>query len=255
MRIEALGKLFSKKDEEIVKLLRGKGLLCPPEKCECGGKLILKEANNTQDGLRMKCSICKSAKSAREGSIFKGIKLPLKKILGVLHQFIIDSGIYAASKNTGVSQKGTTKLFQLFRSLIQRYIDDTQVSIGGDGRIVEVDEVSLGHMQKAMPHEDYRKTKKPKPNYTVLHGEWWGATERGSNKLVLEELVGKKRIGPAGNKDVLPLVSKWVKPNTIVMSDGLRSYRTIPKEDPSKKHAYAAPPPPCMSRGGTCIAS
>ena len=167
VRIEALGKLFSKKDEEIVKLLRGKGLLCPPEKCECGGKLILKEANNTQDGLRMKCSICKSAKSAREGSIFKGIKLPLKKILGVLHQFIIDSGIYAASKNTGVSQKGTTKLFRLFRSLIQRYIDDTQVSIGGDGRIVEVDEVSLGHMQKAMPHEDYRKTKKPKPNYTV----------------------------------------------------------------------------------------
>ena len=78
LRIEALGRLLSKKDEEIVDLMIGKGLLSPPKECsDCGGTLLMKEASNTTDGLRMKCSVCKRGHSVRDGSIFRGIKLPL----------------------------------------------------------------------------------------------------------------------------------------------------------------------------------
>ena len=80
-----------------------------------------------------------------------------------------------------------------------------------------------------MPHEQSKNDKRKKErNYDVLHGEWWGATLRGKGVLVVEELKKKKRIGPASREEVIPLIQKYMKVGTTVMTDGLKAYRVIP---------------------------
>ena len=90
-----------------------------------------------------------------------------------------------------------------------------------------------------MPHEQKINDKKKKDkNFQVLHGEWWGATTRGKNELVIEELAKKKRLGPASREEVIPLIRKYVKSGSTVMTDGLKAYRVIPNEPKRLGHGY-----------------
>ena len=109
-------------------------------------------------------------------------------------------------------------------------MENAQEKVGGNDFIVEADEVCLGHVQKQLPHEEPHAKQ-----YQVIHGEWWGAITRGENRMVLEELPNKKRLGAASAADVIPRVRKWIKPNTILMTDGLKAYRDINEESEYKK--------------------
>ena len=64
-------------------------------------------------------------------------------------------------------------------------------------------------------------------NSKVLHGEWRGAVVRGEGKVVLSELPTKSRLGPVSAEEVLPNVAKYIKEDSILMTDGLKAYRVI----------------------------
>ena len=65
------------------------------------------------------------------------------------------------------------------------------------------------------------------------------ATTRGTSDLVLEELPKKKRLGPASREEVMPLITKYVRSGSTVMTDGLKAYRVIPNVPKKQlKHAY-----------------
>lgn len=99
-----------------------------------------------------------------------------------------------------------------------------QVPIGGHGFIVEVDELCLGHVDSRddAPYEGPKRK-----NSKVLHGEWRGAVVRGEGKVVLSELPTKSRLGPVSAEEVLPNVAKYIKEDSILMTDGLKAYRVI----------------------------
>ena len=42
---------------------------------------------------------------------------------------------------------------------------------------------------------------------------------------ILHELPNKPRLGPAAKADGIPLIRRWIKPGSIVMTDGLKAYR------------------------------
>ena len=96
-----------------------------------------------------------------------------------------------------------------------------------------MDEACFGHVKKTMPHQP-----KSGKQYMVKHGEWWAAVPRGDNYIVMQELPNKPRRGPPKKKDVMPLVEKWIKSGSLIMTDGLKCYRTLNTGAKYKKRQY-----------------
>ena len=209
--------------EMAISELQRVGLIRGDAECGCGKKMSLKEKAGS-DSMRYKCSKCKSAKSIYYDSILEGSKMSPEQALGLVWSFGNDTPVTDAVNVIGISKPVAVKYYTCFRGLVARYLEKEQAKwkIGGSGSIVEADEVCIGHVAKQLPHEK-KKTK----NYVVPHGEWWGATSRGENNLILQELPRKPRLGPASKEDVIPLLKKYVKSGTIVMTDGLKAYRCV----------------------------
>ena len=140
------------------------------------------------------------------GSIFFGSTLDIKTLAAMTLAFVNDMKINCATKSLGLGRATLIKWYAMLRRLIRKYVEHNQLPIGGDGFIVEADEVCLGHVDKQLPHEQKRAKQ-----YHVLHGEWWGALERGRRNVVLMEIPTKPRRGCASSLQVMPLISKFIK--------------------------------------------
>jgi hypothetical protein len=75
--------------------------------------------------------------------------------------------------------------------------------LGGPGKIVEIDESYFAGVQK------YGRGRARK----VRHPWVFGAVERGSFKTKMENVEGR------GREQLLPILSKWIKPETTIHSD------------------------------------
>ena len=93
--------------------------------------------------------------------------------------------------------------------------------IGGPNKEVEIDETEVGVRRKGV---------RGRPANVKL--DVWGCVERESGKVWFELFKketaagsGRHRFGPAKATEVLPLVTKCVRPGSIIMSDGLAAYK------------------------------
>ena len=93
--------------------------------------------------------------------------------------------------------------------------------IGGPNKEVEIDEKEVRVRRKGV---------RGRPANVKV--DVWGCVERESGKVWFELFKketaagsGRYQFGPAKATDVLPLVTKCVRPGSIIMSDGLAAYK------------------------------
>ena len=97
------------------------------------------------------------------------------------------------------------------RSLVQQHIDATQIQLGGPGIICDIDESLMTHKTK------YRRGRRPPQLWCFGIVDTSFSPAKGYIQLV-----------PNRNRDTLfAIISRVVRPGTIIRSDQWRAYNTI----------------------------
>ena len=89
-----------------------------------------------------------STKSIRNGTVFEGSKLTLKKWLEILHEFARRTTASQSSKLVGASLRTVTLMFQTFRDFISQHFEANPIQLGGPGKVCQIDESCFGHKRK-----------------------------------------------------------------------------------------------------------
>ena len=109
---------------------------------------------------------------------------------------------------TGHSVKTVVDWYHFLRGVCAQYFLDNPITIGGTGKVVEIDESKFG------------KRKYNRGRYR--DGHWvFGGVERGSNDVFMVEVSDRSAA------TLLPIIQRFITPGTTVISDEWRAYRQI----------------------------
>jgi len=142
-------------DNEIVNMLKGRGLIISSMKCRyCFQAIVLVPSKKKIDGFEwrckhVKCSKYKTTLSIIDGSKFEGVKLPFKKILKILLNWSegrIQSEIIQVVE---ISRTTLAALRSIIIESIQTYFQNNPIKLGGPGSIIHIDKTMVNHKMKA----------------------------------------------------------------------------------------------------------
>ena len=217
------------------------GVIVKPEVCpNCGKGLSFKkdpytmiahgnDPSNDKGCFRLRCKdrTCNKELPLFANTFFNFRKLPVHRILHLLHLWLGGSTIRTMILITGISEPTIIGLRRAFRKMVsQTYLQflDTaqdedleydQGQIGGPGVEVQIDESAFGKRKYNLGH--YVDTK------------WvFGGIE-------ITNVNGKKRGGrffavvvPDRSKEsLIPVLRKFIRPGTEIVSDGWSAYRCV----------------------------
>jgi transposase-like protein len=156
---------------------------------------------------------CDTRVSILKLTYFDNVHLNLTVIAEIvlLHLTRPPSRCQFIAKETNVSHRILIDYFNFIREVLVFWAHNNSEQIGGEGKIVEIDEAKIG------------KRKYNKGRY--LEGQWvFGGIERGSNKFFLvavEDRTANTLVG---------IVKDKIKPGTTIYSDCWKSYETLTAE-------------------------
>ena len=105
----------------------------------------------------------------------------------------------------GHSSKTVVDWYNFHRDVCSHYFLDLPITIGGVGKVVEIDELKFG------------KSEYNWGRYRDGH-RVFGGVERGSNDVFMLEVRDRSAA------TLLPLIQRFIKPGTTVISDEWRAY-------------------------------
>ena len=164
--------------------------------CPCRDKaMTLQIRSEKKCGITWRCSACKKRRGFFTDSSFEDSSVPPSTWIVLFYHWA-----NGASKETMAKESG---------------------ALGGPDMVVEVDETEYGRKRKGV------HGKEADPKLDV-----WGCLDRNSGCVILRDFEKlnneglKRQKGPARAEEVLPLVRRYVKKGSFVVSDRLRAYRT-----------------------------
>ena len=175
----------------------------------CPGKYKVVKDASTHTGLRLKCSCCGKTKSIFYNSVFTRSKIPANAALHILYCWAQECGRDYAAHECDVSPKTITNFYQAFRQACQYHIDNLpQIQIGGAGYNVEIDETLIS---------------KRKNNAGRILKEIWvfGGICRETGERFAVQVPNRNAA------TLIPLIQKYIAPNTTIHSDCWKAYRGI----------------------------
>ena len=162
---------------------------------------------------------CKAWYSCKTGSIFQNLKIPLPQWMEILYLWSVQTPFGSIIKITGCTNQCLASVLTKAREVVMKYCVEHPPVLGGIGTNVQIDESEVGHKQKAG---------KGRPSTVMI--DVWGAIDQDSGRIIIVPFWKAKkngdghRFGPAKAEEVLPLVTRFVKPGGWVISDTLRAY-------------------------------
>ena len=162
------------------------------------------------------CSKVKGTKfSVKKGTWFAESHLTMSTILWICWYFVAKSTetntkLYL---NMGKNDKTIVDWFSMCREVCDWWLLNKSERLGGPGKVVEIDESYFAGVQK------YGRGRSRK----TIHPWVFGAVERGSLKVKLENVEGKSR------EQLLPVLSTWILPETTIHSDRHGAYFNLPQ--------------------------
>lgn len=137
-KLKKLGLVFSKQKCEKTN--------CPKHGCDLDLKIRKRTANSDNHILSWRCSRCGTYKSVLDGSFFSLFKKPAKLVLALIKcwsaQLTISKtqSMMELNFNQKLSEDMIGNLFKKLRQTCTVAIDKANITLGGQGKIVEIDE-------------------------------------------------------------------------------------------------------------------
>ena len=207
-----ISKIISSPTEEITEFFRDRGLIQQEMTCSCCDidmDWTPAAATKTPDCFIWKCSGCKAITSVRTNSILHKKKLNFREFFMILCSWANrhNTGV-AISELAGVSEHCTSVWRCTLNNVLAEYLMLNPVMLGGFGIIVEIDESMFG---KRKYNRGSRRD-----------GVWvFGMVERGTNRCFLIPVENRTK------KTLVDIIRRWVRPGSIIMSDGWSSYKCL----------------------------
>ncbi len=157
---------------------------------------------------KFKCSKCRKLFTEFSGTYLSGIKIPINRILYLLHLFVMGVPVFRISRVDKISRYGIGRLFNHFRQAIYDKAEKELRELVLSGKL-ELDETMFG---------GHRKGKRG-----------WGAAGKRivfgmyqRNGKVIFFPIPRRRA-----KHILPLVDKHTKEGSIYYTDDFRGYVSL----------------------------
>ncbi|XP_073816087.1 uncharacterized protein [Musca autumnalis] len=194
--------------EGMLKCNRGHALkLCPYPSCD---GWIGRCSKTFRGRIKGKCNF---RRSFRKGTFFDKSHLPIYKILVFVFMWTKRTGgLNDIIDEISIGLRAAVDWNNFCREVCIHSSFQTQIEIGGPGKIVEIYETKVGKRKFHRGHH--------------VEGQWaFGGVERGSNNSFMFPVEDRTR------DTLLPLIKKYIKPESIIISDCWRAYKTLSKEE------------------------
>lgn len=200
--------------EKLEQILWPNGPVCP----HCGGteKIYRLNGSSTRAGL-LKCGHCRKQFTVKVGTVFESSHVPLYKWLQAVYLMCASKkGISANQLHRTLEVTLKTAWFMAHR--IREAMKDGLIPVlGGDGKIVEVDETFIGRDYTIKPKGDKRGR-----GYAHKH-KVLALVERGGRtvSMVIDDLKAKT---------LLPILKEQIDQQTHIMTDEASQYDALNKD-------------------------
>ena len=125
------------------KLIKTQPPICENERCEGyqERKLTWSNRKSVKDKYSWRCTICCTHKSIREGSFFYNIRISICQTLILIYYWCLQTMSQdTVAELVGCSRSTVISIYKRLRFVSTKINKQTKVTLGGQGRIVEIDE-------------------------------------------------------------------------------------------------------------------
>ena len=161
---------------------------------------------------------CTFVVSKFKGTFLEKSKIDSWKILNFINLFVRKQFCHSrVRENLKICQKSSVDWRSFCSEVCEHWIDQ-QTPIGGEGKIVEIDETLICRRKYNRGRE--------------LCQVWvFGGIERETKKLFLVPLIDQRRDADT----LIPLIKKYILPGTIIISDSWKAYSKLSELNNSHK--------------------
>ena len=206
--------------DRLIQWLMEDGLLGKSRVCSvCGDDMKLLNCDDRSDGFKWECRRRTNSKrhkvelSIRAGSWFEQSKMTLEEILKYCYWWCQELDQAQIRHELGLATHTGVDWDSFCREVCEISLMEDSQSIGGEGKVVQIDESKFGKRKYHCRHH--------------VEGQWvFGRIENDSRKCFL--IAVEKR----DEQTLLPISQKWIKPGTTIISDCWKAYCNL------EKHGY-----------------
>ena len=197
---------------EIITYSQKQGLIANNYLCsKCNVDMTVAPIETVIDKYAWRCKKCRSRKSIRRGTWFSNSHLSLSSILQLTFFWCDKLERRIIRRELEISEATLVDWYNLCREICVEIMLNHCDTIGGLGKIVDIDESKIGK----------RKCNRGR----AVEGKWvYGGVERNSNRCFLEVIEDRSR------ETLVPLIQKYIEPNTTIISDSWAPYDTLGEE-------------------------
>ena len=205
--------LFEEDTLRTIEFLQERNLLAKSQICDrCHSDMKFRKYP-TKDLYGWVCGhkVCKNAKkSLRIGSWFSQMRIPIQKIVHLIHLWSNHNSVASASTATGVSERAIIQNYQYLRNVCSGKLMSVDEKLGGPGIVVQIDESLFRHK--------YQRGSRPASEQWVLG---IADTSYKPAKVHMEMVASRNA------ETVLPIIRRKVAAGSIIRSDQWRAYQGL----------------------------
>ncbi|GFV59533.1 mitotic-spindle organizing protein 2A [Trichonephila clavipes] len=186
---------------------------CP--KCKKDMRLV--ERKGTIDGFEWRCRVQSKenphfvCRSVRKGTWFSDSRLSICVILRLTRYWFGKSMNEFVVNDLKINKNTVVDWYMFCREVCMVACVNESAKLGGEGKIVEIDESLFGKMK-------YGKGKRVKGNWV------FGGGQRDSKKCFFRVVPNRTKV------ELLSVIREWILPGTTIISDCWRAYECLSDE-------------------------
>ena len=216
-RYDDLSAILTEK-KTLIQWLMTEGFLAKSRLCSvCRCEMKLVRCEDRSDGLRWECRGRRfdgkrhnAELSIRKGSWFEHSNMTLEEILKFTYWWSQDVKQNQIKRELGSGSSTAVDWESFCREVCEVKLMESSERIGGNGKVVQIDESKFGKRKYHRGH--------------YVEGQWvFGGIENDSRKCFL--VAVDKR----DEETLIPIIQRWLKPGTIIVSDCWKAYYNLEK--------------------------